>query len=197
MYFGLSFFLTVFFLVHAVVTPCSYLSESCGAERCALLEERSDVETTFLCDRPLGTCRIGQTQNPGPSSFPTQFTIISGNVRSLRPRWSEVAHWPASVLALQEVKLTRRDLTEGWASKWGLPQPLIVSEYMSRGAQRHTKRWTGILSSGAAPLLDVPLDKLAEELRATGRWHEAAIPVENGRTVVYIASVWGHSGSFK
>ena len=72
---------------------------------------------------------------------------------------------------------------------------------MNRGTQRHTKRWIpanggdGILSSGAAPLLDVPGDELAEELRATGRWHDAAIPVKNGRTVVHVASVWGHSGS--
>ena len=204
-------FLTVLFPfpVHAVVTPCNYLSETCGAERCVWLEERSVVETASLGNRPLSPCRIGEAQNPGPSNLPHQFTIISANVRALRPRWLEVAHWPASVLALQEVKLSRRDQplvtadfrTEGWASTWGLPQPLIESEYMSRGAQRHTKRWipanggVGILSSGVAPLLEVPRDELAEELRATGRWHEAAIPVENGRTVVYVASVWGHSGS--
>ena len=116
----------------------------------------------------------------------------------MRPRWSEVAQSPARVLALQEVKLSRRDQplltadfrTEGWASTWGLSQPLIGSEYTSRGGQRHTKRWipangcVGILSSRAAPLLDVPRDELAEELGATGRWHEAAIPVENGRIVV-------------
>ena len=43
-------FLTVLFPfpVHAVVTPCNYLSETCGAERCVWLEERSVVETASL-----------------------------------------------------------------------------------------------------------------------------------------------------
>ena len=73
-------------------------------------------------------------------------------MRALRPRWSELAKWPARVLALQEVKLSRRRQplltadfrTEGWASTWGLPQPLIESEFLNWGTQRHTKRsqWT-------------------------------------------------------
>ena len=47
------------------------------------------------------------------------------------------------------------------------------------------------MASGAGPLLDVLRDELAEELRATGKWHEAALPAGDGRTVVYVASVCG------
>ena len=81
------FFLTVLCPVHAFVTPCSYLSETCSVERCALLEERDDVETTNLCDRPLASCRIGEAQNPGPSSVPTQFTICGSK------KWRWLIQW--------------------------------------------------------------------------------------------------------
>ena len=148
---------------------------------------RSDAETANLGDRPLSPVEL--------VNFPTHVTIISENVRALRPRWLEVAKWSTSVLARAErpTIVDCRFLDCKLASTF-LPRSLLIeSEYDEwRNSATHkaldrSEWWCRDLNQRSGPpLLDLHRDELAEEVRATRRWHFAPI---------HVASVWGHSGS--
>ena len=135
--------------------------------------------------------------------FTTQMRSVGGvvcaaNVSSLNTQLETVMQLPGGVLALTEVRLTessqmtmRSDLEERkWSVVFGKPQEEWKTQWGAKAGG------VAILARPGVPLQTARCTSdVQRELWDTGRWVHATAAHGDGKTVVHLMCVYGHSGA--
>eukprot|EP00973_Karenia_brevis_P081265 11267179-Karenia_brevis.AAC.1 len=111
----------------------------------------------------------------------------------------------AEVIGLQETRLSEQgqlDMTttlqqQGWQSFWGRPQePQHRAQAFVPSPWNATHGGVGIVVRSGIPAQPAPLDTPRRQaLWNTGRWLHVMVGTGNGRQVLHVMTVYGHTGS--